>query len=101
MIERMVLASSNKGDIVLDACAAPGGKGLHLLNKEKSINLTVLEISKQRFKLLEENFSRAQLKPTLICNDLLTPHQALYHLLQKPRLRLDRHNVKDVRHYLS
>ena len=64
-----------KGDIILDACAAPGGKGLHLLNKEKSINLTAIEISKQRFKLLEENFSRIQSKPTLVCNDLLTPEK--------------------------
>lgn len=64
-----------KDDIILDACAAPGSKGLHLLNKERSINLTAIEISKRRFKILEENFARAQLRATLICNDLLTPEK--------------------------
>ena len=64
-----------KDDIILDACAAPGSKGLHLLNKERSINLTAIEISKRRFKILEENFARAQLRATLVCNDLLTPEK--------------------------
>ena len=64
-----------KNDIILDACAAPGGKTMHLLNKEQSINLTSIEISRQRFQILEENFSRAQLQATLICNDLLTPEK--------------------------
>jgi len=64
-----------KDDIILDACAAPGGKGLHLLNKEQSINLTAIEISKERFQLLEENFTRSKLQATLVCNDLLTPEK--------------------------
>jgi len=64
-----------KHDTILDACAAPGGKGLHMLNKEGSISLTAIEISRQRFQILEENFSRAQLKAKLICNDLLTPEK--------------------------
>ena len=62
-----------KDDIILDACAAPGGKGMHLLNKEQSINLTAVGISRHRFQILEENFARTKLKATLICNDLLTP----------------------------
>ena len=64
-----------KDDIILDACAAPGNKGLHLLSKEQSLNLTAIEISKKRFQTLEENFSRTQLKAKLICNDLLTPEK--------------------------
>ena len=64
-----------KHDIVLDACAAPGGKTFHLLNKEDSISLTAIEISRQRFQILEENFSRTQLKAKLICNDLLAPEE--------------------------
>ena len=64
-----------KDDFILDACAAPGGKGLHLLNKEQSINLTAIEISKKRFQILEENFSRTKLKAKLICSDLLTPEK--------------------------
>ena len=64
-----------QGDIILDACAAPGSKGLHLLNKKQSINLTAIEISKRRFQILEENFARTQLRATLICSDLLTPQK--------------------------
>ena len=64
-----------KDDFILDACAAPGGKALHLFYKEQSINLTAIDISRQRFPMLEENFSRTKLKATLICNDLLTPEK--------------------------
>ena len=64
-----------KNDIVLDACAAPGGKALCLLNKEKSIKLTAVEFSRKRFQTLEKNFSHAQQNAKLICGDLLTPDE--------------------------
>jgi len=64
-----------KNDIILDACAAPGGKALCLLNKEKSIKLTAIELSKKRFQILEKNFSHTQQNAKLICSDLLTPDE--------------------------
>ena len=64
-----------KNDIILDASAAPGGKALCLLNKEKSIKLTAVEFSRKRFQTLEKNFSHAQQNAKLICGDLLTPDE--------------------------
>ena len=61
------------GDInnkeVLDLCSAPGGKTMQLL--EKGANVTSIEISKKRIGTMQENFQRTQLKPKIICADIL------------------------------
>lgn len=43
---------------VLDACAAPGGKSLHLLEVEPSIDLLCLDHDAKRLERLHENFAR-------------------------------------------
>ena len=61
------------GDInnkeVLDLCSAPGGKTMQLL--AKGANVTCIEISKKRIDTMQENFHRTQLKPEIICADIL------------------------------
>ena len=61
------------GDInnkeVLDLCSAPGGKTMQLL--AKGANVTCIEISKKRIDTMQENFHRTQLKPKIICADIL------------------------------
>ena len=61
------------GDInnkeVLDLCSAPGGKTMQLL--AKGANVTCIEISKKRIDTMQENFRRTQLKPEIICADIL------------------------------
>ncbi|MCF6775740.1 16S rRNA (cytosine(967)-C(5))-methyltransferase RsmB [Thiotrichales bacterium 19X7-9] len=57
---------------ILDACAAPGGKSLHLLESFKDINLVALDNDAKRLTRLEENLSRLQLNPKaikIICAD--------------------------------
>jgi 16S rRNA (cytosine967-C5)-methyltransferase len=43
---------------VLDACAAPGGKTCHILERFPAIPLTALEVSESRLGLLRENLDR-------------------------------------------
>lgn len=50
---------------VLDACAAPGGKASHLLEKIPSLDLVALEKVPSRFKQLQQTFDRLQLSATL------------------------------------
>lgn len=50
---------------VLDACAAPGGKTTHLLEKEPQIDLTALDIDVGRAGQISENLKRLRLTCTV------------------------------------
>ena len=43
---------------ILDACAAPGGKTCHILERFPTVSLTALEISESRMGLVRENLDR-------------------------------------------
>jgi len=61
---------------ILDACAAPGGKTAHLLEREPNIkHLTALDISSNRLAKISDNLKRLQLgsdKVTLLRQDAST-----------------------------
>lgn len=46
------------GRRVLDACAAPGGKAAHLLEREPSLHLTALDLDEARLRRVRETFQR-------------------------------------------
>lgn len=46
------------GARVLDACAAPGGKAAHLLERDPSLQLLALDIDPRRLKRISETFAR-------------------------------------------
>lgn len=46
------------GARVLDACAAPGGKAAHLLERDPSLRLTALDIDPARVARMREGFAR-------------------------------------------
>jgi len=48
---------------VLDACAAPGGKTCHILERFPMIDLTAVELNKSRLTLVQENLDRLGLAP--------------------------------------
>ena len=52
------------GEIVLDACAAPGGKSTHMLELA-DIELTAVEISPSRTEAIHENLKRLRLEATV------------------------------------
>ncbi len=60
------LLAATGTDRVLDACAAPGGKALHLLQRAPRIRLTALEIDTARCDLLRSEFRRTGLDPAPI-----------------------------------
>ncbi len=52
------------GDRVLDACAAPGGKTMHILELQPALSeLVALDISAQRLQQVEENLQRGGFLP--------------------------------------
>jgi 16S rRNA (cytosine967-C5)-methyltransferase len=60
------------GDKVLDACAAPGGKSAHLLERAK-IDLSCLELDPKRMRRVEENLQRLGHQAKLIVGDASRP----------------------------
>jgi 16S rRNA (cytosine967-C5)-methyltransferase len=54
---------------VLDACAAPGGKTLHILQNTPDLELFALDKDAQRLQRVEQNLQRAGLSAKLICAD--------------------------------
>ena len=56
------LMSPSKGERILDACAAPGGKTCHLLETEPDISeIVALDIETRRLDRLRENLDRLRL----------------------------------------
>ncbi|MEJ7746856.1 MAG: 16S rRNA (cytosine(967)-C(5))-methyltransferase RsmB [Luteimonas sp.] len=49
------------GARVLDACAAPGGKSAHLLERDPSLQLTAIDIDAKRLRKVQETFTRLKL----------------------------------------
>lgn len=63
------LMGIEKGDFVLDLCAAPGGKSIQILNKLNNTGLLISnEIEYSRAKILFENITRMGFKNSIITN---------------------------------
>lgn len=58
---------------VLDACAAPGGKAAHLLERDPSLRLTALDIDPRRVRRMAEGFARLGLQPESLAADAAQP----------------------------
>ncbi|MCG8671334.1 MAG: 16S rRNA (cytosine(967)-C(5))-methyltransferase RsmB, partial [Pseudomonadales bacterium] len=65
------LLDPQENDTILDACAAPGGKTTHLLEKQPKIkSLVALDSDADRLKRVSENLERLKLSAEVICEDL-------------------------------
>ncbi len=67
------LVNPRAGDRILDACAAPGGKTCHLLERQPSIDLLALDRSPERLKMVRDNLDRLGLDCRLKSADASRP----------------------------
>jgi 16S rRNA (cytosine967-C5)-methyltransferase len=66
------LLDAQPGERVLDACAAPGGKTGHILERA-DVELVALDLDATRLARVQENLDRLQLKAVLIEGDAAKP----------------------------
>lgn len=63
------LLDPRPGDRILDACAAPGGKTGHLLERCPEARVTALDLSAERLERVRENLERLNLRARLVAAD--------------------------------
>jgi 16S rRNA (cytosine967-C5)-methyltransferase len=61
------------GARVLDACAAPGGKTAHLLERRPDLDLLALDADAQRLTRVQQTLNRLRLRATLAAADARRP----------------------------
>ena len=67
------LLESQSGDVVLDCCAAPGGKTCHVLELTPNIDMTAIDIEEARLVRVNENLQRLNLQAKVIAGDASKP----------------------------
>ena len=67
------LLAAQPGMRVLDACAAPGGKTGHLLERSGSLDLTAVDIAPERLARVQENLLRLGRTARLVAGDVRQP----------------------------
>lgn len=70
-----VLLDCQPGMTVLDACAAPGGKTLHIMQAGENLHMTALDKDELRLGRVSQNLRRACLSARLVCADASEPEK--------------------------
>ncbi len=84
-----IILQPQPGELILDACAAPGGKSCHLLELEPDIKLHILEKEPQRLNMVKDNLKRLNLSAQrLIAGDATDP-KAWYEGQKYDKILLD------------
>ncbi|MCF4176086.1 16S rRNA (cytosine(967)-C(5))-methyltransferase RsmB [Vibrio sp. McD22-P3] len=63
------------GELILDCCAAPGGKTAHILERTKDSQVVAIDCDETRLKRVHDNLKRLQLKAKVVCGDARTPSE--------------------------
>lgn len=84
-----ILLGAQNGELILDACAAPGGKTTHILERAPQAQVIALDIEASRLKRVEENLKRLNQSATVICGDASQPAQWLEPDTMFDRILLD------------
>jgi len=69
------LLDPQAGELILDACAAPGGKTCHILESADDLTVVALDSVQRRLDRVQENLDRIGLTAQLICGDGTTPEE--------------------------
>ncbi|MDH2998895.1 16S rRNA (cytosine(967)-C(5))-methyltransferase [Pasteurellaceae bacterium LFhippo2] len=83
------LLDAQNGELILDACAAPGGKTTHILELAPQAEVIALDIEKGRLKRVSENLQRLGQTAKIICGDASQPDQWLEKDVMFDRILLD------------
>ena len=82
-----ILLEPKDGELILDACTAPGGKACHVLDLA-DCQLVAADVDEARLKRVQENLQRLKLNAELICGDL-ADESTLSQYQQFDRILLD------------
>ncbi len=70
------LLNAQPGERILDACAAPGGKTAHVLERQPQLaEMIALDQDATRLERVKQNLERLRLSATLVCADASQPDQ--------------------------
>ncbi|MFO1503690.1 MAG: 16S rRNA (cytosine(967)-C(5))-methyltransferase RsmB [Steroidobacteraceae bacterium] len=83
------LLDAQPGHRVLDACAAPGGKSCHLLERTPGIELTALDVDAGRLDRVRQNLSRLGLTAQVIACDAADAAAATWNSQPFHRILID------------
>lgn len=72
-----LLLEPQNGELILDACAAPGGKTTHILEQAPAAKVVALDVEESRLKRVHENLARLKQKAVVICGDATQPESWL------------------------
>jgi len=68
-----VITDPQPGEYVLDACAAPGGKTAHLLERSRSAEVVAVDVNADRVERLRNNLERLRLPAVVVQGDATRP----------------------------
>ncbi|MGD8173455.1 16S rRNA (cytosine(967)-C(5))-methyltransferase RsmB [Vibrio sp. TRT 21S02] len=61
------------GELILDCCAAPGGKTAHILERTQNAQVVAIDCDENRLKRVHDNLQRLNLTAQVICGDARKP----------------------------
>ncbi len=63
------------GELILDCCAAPGGKTAHIMERQPEAQVVAIDCDEQRLTRVHDNLQRLKLDAKVLCADARYPDQ--------------------------
>ncbi|WP_428454901.1 16S rRNA (cytosine(967)-C(5))-methyltransferase RsmB [Photobacterium kasasachensis] len=63
------------GELILDCCAAPGGKTAHIMERQPETQVVAIDCDDNRLKRVHDNLQRLKLDAKVLCADARYPAQ--------------------------